>query len=121
MPDGSMRAFPQASNAVPFTVAPSITNPAHNAIAVAAANVVTVTGGIFQHADVLPEHVRVIVGGEPVPIKPAGPLIAGRFEIVSATQIRFQFPIPGLTSGGVLPLRIIVNGAENAPRWVQVP
>lgn len=121
MPDGSTRAFPQASNAVPFTVAPSITNPAHNAIAVAAANVVTVTGGVFQHAAVPPEDVRVIVGGEPVPIEPSPALTPGHFEIVSPTQLRFQFPIGALTSGAVLPLRIIVNGAENAPRWVQVP
>ncbi len=120
MPDGTMRAFPQSSNSVPFTVAPTITNPAHNAIAVAAADIVTVTGGIFDHADVLPENVRVIVGGEPIPLA-TGALVAGRFEIVSATQLRFQFPIAGLTSGAVLPLRIIVNGAENAPRWVQVP
>ena len=35
MPDGRMRAFPQTSNDVPFTVVPSVTNPAYNAVAVA--------------------------------------------------------------------------------------
>jgi Pvc16 N-terminal domain len=121
MPDGSIRSFPQKSNEVPFTVTPAITNPAYNAVAVAVANIVTVTGSVFQHADVEPGNVRVIIGSEPVPLEPALVLTAGHFEIVSATQIRIQFPIAGLASGATLPLRVIVNGAEHSPRWVQVP
>lgn len=121
MPDGSMRAFPQVSNAVPFTVAPQISNPAYNAVATAIANIVTVTGSVFQHADVAPENVRVIIGAEPIPLEPTAALTAGHFEIASPTQLRIQFPIPNLVSGATLPLRVIVNGAENPPRWVQVP
>jgi len=121
MPDGSTRAFPQASNAVPFTVTPLITSPPYNLPAVAAADIVTVTGGVFQHADVPAANVRIIVGGEPVPREPTAGLTAGHFIIDSANQIRIQFPITGVASGAVVPLRIIVNGAENAPRWVQVP
>jgi hypothetical protein len=121
MPDGSKRAFPQESNQVPFTVAPSITNPAHNVVAVAVGDIVTITGGVFQHADVAPEGVRVFVGAEPVPLEPVGPLSPGHFEIASATQLRIRFPLAGVTSGPTLPLRVIVNGAENAPRWVLVP
>ncbi len=120
MPDGSMRAFSQTSNEVPFTVAPSVTTPAHNVVATAVGNVVTVTGGRFQHPDIAKENVRVTVGAVSIPLQPSGPLTAGHFE-VSATQLKFQFPIAGLTPGDVLPLRIIVNGAENAPRWVRVP
>jgi hypothetical protein len=121
MPDGSVRAFPQTSNEVPFTVAPHILIPAHNSVAVAVGNVVTVTGSIFQHPAVAPEDVRVIVGPEPVPLETLAVLTAGHFEIVSATEIRFQFPIAGLTPGQTLPLRVIVNGTENSPRWVRVP
>jgi len=121
MPDGSMRAFPQTSNQVPFTVAPSVTNPAHNVVAVAVADIVTVTGGPFEHADVLPESVHVNIGPAPVPLEPTVALTAGHFEIVNATTLRIQFPIAGLNSGETLPLRVIVNGAECAPRWVRVP
>jgi len=121
MPDGSTRAFPQASNEVPFTVVPQISNPAHNAVATAVGNIVTITGNVFQHADVSPENVRVIIGAEPIPIEPGAVLTAGHFEIVNATQLRIQFPVTGLGSGATLPLRVIVNGAENFPRWVQVP
>lgn len=121
MPDGSIRSFPQKSNEVPFTVTPQITNPAYNVVAVAVANIVTVTGSVFQHADVEPENVRIVIGSEPVPIEPTAALTPGHFEITSATQIRIQFPIAGLASGATLPLRVIVNGAEHSPRWVQVP
>jgi len=123
MPDGRVRAFPQTSNVVPFTVAPAITNPAYNVVAAAVGpqSIVTVTGGVFQHADVLPENVRVIVGPEPVPLETTAALTPGHFEIVSPTVVRFRFPIAGLTSGTTVPLRVIVNGAENSPRWVLVP
>jgi hypothetical protein len=121
MPDGSVRAFPQTSNEVPFTVSPQITNPAYNVIATAVGNVVTVTGGVFQHPDVEPGDVRVIIGAEPVPLEPTATLTAGHFEISSPTQLRIQFPIPNLVPGSTLPLRVIVNGAENSPRWVLVP
>ena len=122
MPDGSTRAFPQTSNEVPFTISPHITNPAYNVVAVAAGpqNIVSITGGVFEHAEVTPENVRVIVGPEAIPIETTAALTPGHFEIVDATQLRFRFPIAGLTSGQVLPLRIIVNGAENSTRWVQV-
>jgi hypothetical protein len=81
---------------------------------------VTVDGGIFQDPEVPPENVQVIVGPEPVPIV-TGALTPGHFKIVNASQIQFKFPIANLNSGDVLPLRILVNGAENAPRWVRVP
>ena len=121
MPDNTIRAFPQTSNEVPFTVTPLVTNPAYNAVAAAVANIVTVTGGPFEHADVLPEGVRVIIGAEPVPLEPSMALTAGHFEITSPTQLRIRFPIAGLTSGETLPLRVLVNGAECSPRWVLVP
>ncbi len=123
MPDGTMRAFPQSSNQVPFTVAPAVTNPAYAAVAVAIGpqNLVTVDGGLFQHSDIPPENVRVIVGPEPGPMETAAVLTAGHFEIVGPNRLRFRFPVGALSSGEVLPLRVIVNGAECAPRWVRVP
>jgi hypothetical protein len=123
MPDGTIRPFAQESNQVPFTVAPTITNPAFNAVAVAVGpqNIVTIDGGIFQHPDVDPAGIRVFVGAEPVPLEPTAALSPGHFEVVNPTRIRFRFPLAGVTAGATLPLRVIVNGAENAPRWVQVP
>jgi hypothetical protein len=53
--------------------------------------------------------------------KGAGPLTAGQFEVVNATTLHFKFPASGFVSGTKAMLRIIINGAENAPLWVQVP
>jgi len=124
MPDGSIQAFPQTSNEVPFTVAPAISSPPYNATAKeapAGSATVTVVGGPFQDAALPAGSVQVIVGPEPVPLQAVGPPAAGNFSIASPTQLVIQFPIAQLNSGDVLPLRVIVNGAENAPRWVQVP
>ncbi len=122
MPDGSIRNFANTSNEVPFLVSPTITNPAYNVVATAnAQGIVIVTGGTFQHADIGPDDVKLVVGPESVPLETTASLTPGHFRISSATQLRFRFPIPGLTSGQIVPFRILVNGAENAPRWVTVP
>jgi hypothetical protein len=123
MPDGSLRSFPQESNQVPFTVAPLITNPAFNVVATAVGpqQIVTIDGGVFQHPEVAAVNVRLFVGSEAVPLEPTVSLTPGHFEIVSPTQLRFRFPLAGVVAGEVLPLRVLVNGAESAPRWVRVP
>jgi uncharacterized protein DUF4255 len=120
MPDGSIRSFAQTSNEVPFLITPAITNPPANAVATAIAQVVTVTGGVFQHPDIDPDAVKVLVGPQEIP-RASGALTAGHFRVSSPTQLLFQFPISGLNSGEVVPFRIVINGAENGPRWVAVP
>jgi hypothetical protein len=122
MPDGSFRSFPQTSNEVPFLVTPAVTNPPVNTVATAnAQGVVIITGGIFDHPDIPADAVSVMVGPQNVPREPTAALTPGHFRVSSPTQLRFRFPIAGLNSGEVLPFRIVVNGAENAPRWVAVP
>jgi len=119
MPDGSIQSFSQTSNEVPFLVTPEINT------VTTAAFLVTVTGlhGIFQNHDIAPESVKIMIGSLEIPQDlpaPANPSL-GHFCVDSATQLRIQFPISGLNSGETLPLRIMINGTENAPRWVTVP
>lgn len=122
MPDGSFRDFVQTSNEVPFLITPAVTSPAVSTVATAnAAGVVIITGGVFAHADIDADAVKVLVGPEEIPLAPAAGLIPGHFRVSSAIQLRFQFPIGGLSSGETHPFRIMINGAENAPRWVNVP
>jgi hypothetical protein len=143
MPDGSIRAFSQTSNEVPFVVTPAVTTPNPGTVANAdAQGVVVVQGHLFRHASFTNDTLKVVVGSEALVLNDPAlqsppPLPApGEFEIVDATTlvppvvlddpllpfvIRFRFPITGLTSGDVVPLRVLVNGAENAPRWVKVP
>jgi len=122
MPDGSTQDFPQTSNEVPFLVVPDIISPAPNVVATAnAQGVVIVNGGVFDDPDIPPDAVKVFVGPQSVPREPTATLTAGHFRVSSPTQLRFRFPISGLNSGDVLPFRIIINGAENTPRWVAVP
>jgi hypothetical protein len=117
MPDGSTRVFANLSNESPFLVTPSIA-----AISPPAPDgTITVTGGVFQNAAIAADAVLVLTGGTVLQPKGGGALAAGQFQIVNPTTLNFQFPASGFVSGAMTMLRIIINGAENAPVWVQVP
>jgi hypothetical protein len=118
MPDKTLRDFVKTSNATPFVVTPDIVKP------IAPANVagiVTIVGGLFQDPAIAADGVQLFVGSSNLPLQTVGPLAPANFEVVDPTHLRFRFPIPGLVSGDVTPLRVIVNGAESAPNWVPVP
>ncbi|HEX2854249.1 MAG TPA: Pvc16 family protein [Opitutaceae bacterium] len=137
MPDGNLRDFTGTSNEVTFAVAPLITSPDAVTVATAdATGVVVVQGHLFRHAALANEDLRVVVGAGELPRETTGALQAGHFEVMDGSTlplpfalddatrpfvIRFQFPIAGVNSGDVVPLRIRINGAENAPRWVEAP
>lgn len=116
--DGLVRDFEQPSNATPFVVVPRLTavSPPQQS------GLITITGATFQHADIAPEDVDVYVGEtrltRDAPPPPDPP--AGAFRIESPTSIRLRLP-SGLAAGSTHPLRVIVNGAESAPRWVVAP
>ena len=118
MPDKTVRDFSKTSNQAAFFVTPSIVKPIPPPNA---QGIVTLTGGVFQDTAIPPGVVQVFVGAASLLPKPAGPLNPGQYEIVDATHVRFRYPIPGVASGDTLPLRMIVNGAESAPNWVQAP
>ena len=137
-PGGSPQDLVQTSNSVPFIVTPNITTPSATATAGAdAQGIVVVQGWIFNDPDLAAGSIQVLVGPGELSLQTgAGGLTAGNFEVVDGTTlvppvvldnaarpfvIRFRFPITGLNSGDSVPLRIVINGAENAPRWVTVP
>jgi Pvc16 N-terminal domain len=116
MPGNVLRDFITTSNQTPFVVTPGIAS-------VSPVNqIVTVAGGIFPDDNFKPPYtIEVFVGGQLLTRVKAGSLGAGQYEVVNANQLRFQFPIPNLISGSVVPFRLIINGAESAPNWVTVP
>ncbi|HWV55913.1 MAG TPA: DUF4255 domain-containing protein [Longimicrobiales bacterium] len=116
MPDGSVRAFPQTSNAVPLTITPRIDGIS----APDAAGVFQLQGYTFQHAELEPEDVELFFGPDRATPGTAGSLNPGEFAITADDTIEARLPA-GLASGSHVPLRVLVNGAESAPRWVEVP
>ena len=117
MPDKSIRAFVKTSNATPFVVTPRITGILPPDLL----QRVVVQGGIFKDAAIAADQVEVFVGASKVPPKPTATLNPGEFDVVDASHLRFRYPIAGLKAGAVVPLRLIINGAESAPNWVTVP
>ncbi len=116
MVDGTSRAFEYVSNESPFAIVPridSMTAPDGDGI-------FTVTGTLFEHPDFPPEAVVVHIAENRLAGGAAGSLDPGQYAVVDATRIEVRLPA-GLLSGQVLLFRLIVNGAESAPRWVIVP
>lgn len=118
MPDKTVRSFSKTSNQVAFFVTPAITKPIPPPNA---QGVVALAGGVFQDPAIPGDGVQVFVGPTALTPKPAGPLNPGQYEIVDASHLRFRYPVPGVASGDTVALRVIVNGAESAPNWVQAP
>lgn len=104
------------SNESPFAIAPLIST-----VSVPdGAGRFTVTGGIFAHPDILAGMVQVYVGAAKLTAGDFTNLQEAEFGVENANTLHARLP-SGFVSGDRLSLRIIVNGAETAPRWVTVP
>ncbi len=112
-PGGSITTFTQLSNQCPFTITPRV-----DSIAGPVASIFTVTGYVFQHADLSSDDVQVFIGGNRLALTTANPPLAGEFRVDSSTQLRFR--IPTEVDPGNVPFRVFINGAESAPRWITV-
>jgi hypothetical protein len=110
MLDGTRRSFPKLSNQTAFAVAPAITAVAE------AAGLWTITGQIFDPAALPDDDIQLFLGPDRLARVDLAPA-AGEFQVVSGTQIDFR-QFAGTPAGTVLPLRLIIRGAENAPRWI---
>ncbi len=137
MPDGSLRDFTGTSNKVTWVVTPLLTSPGPTVVGTADANgVFVVQGHIFRHPNLDGSDIKVVVGPLELPRETTGTLQPGHFEVVDGTTllppvvlddttrpfvIRFRLADGSLAPGDVVPLRVMIRGAENAPRWVLVP
>jgi hypothetical protein len=127
--DGSIRQFEHTSNVVPFMISPRVDGP--DVIAPTAGGLVTVEGYGLEHPD-LPSHAeRMYVAQTLLERGISGSLSQAQYAIASTNNVDPNIPddpqtlelvIPGgLPSGTLVPLRIVVNGAESPPKWIQIP
>jgi hypothetical protein len=113
LPDGSIRRFEKTSNQAPFAVTPRI-----DAVNFAA-GLGTVTGYNFD-PDLLPgDDIQLYLGTDRLERVTVGPG-SGQFRVVDRGKLEFAAPAAAV-SGAVLPLRLIIRGAESAPRWITLP
>ena len=113
--DGSLETFVNNSNEIPFLIVPTITGFAPVGGAIQA------TGSVFQNPALPADAIQVFLGSTLITPKAGAVLNPGEFEIISPTKLNFIFPTTGFVSGKFVPFRLIINGAENSPVWVQVP
>jgi hypothetical protein len=81
--------------------------------------VYTIDGGPFSDA-ATPIVTRVSIAASMLTPRGAAPLAAGQFEITAPNHLTFMLPSTAVT-GEQLPVRVIVEGSESPPAWVQVP
>ena len=118
LPDGQVRRLVQTSNETPFTITPyieSVDGPNADGLW-------TVRGRIFEHDELDARDLQVFVGAVRLTRAQSGngDLHPGEFRVDSSNEIELHMP-DDFTPDQHHPLRVIVSGAESAPRWIQVP
>lgn len=113
LPDGTTRQFEWRSNQTPFAVTPQILTLTPGAIWV-------VTGARFDPAVLTGDAIQLFLGPDRLSRVTAGTPAAGEFRVMSSTTLRFR-PPAALASGTVVPFRLLIEGAESAPRWITIP
>jgi hypothetical protein len=113
-PDGTTTTVEQLSNDVPFTMVPAVTS-----FSAVVGGVFTTVGATFQHADLDPGAVRVYIGEAQLSAGTSGSLLPGEFAVTGPAAIEMRFPAAAI-AGTFVPVRIMVNGAESLPKWIQV-
>jgi len=119
LPDGSQRDFDADSNESAFVIAPRIAGVTE------AGGVLTVTVDGFQPHALAAGELLVFAGPHRLARVNANPPGPGQFFTpvappAAVNTLRLRFPA-ALVPGSVLPLRLIVRGAESQPHWEVVP
>jgi hypothetical protein len=115
-PNGNPRDFRYVSNSFPVTISPRI----DAVTAPDAANRISISGFRFQNAALPTGSVQLYVGDTRLTERiTAGNPVAGEFKVTAPNTIVAS--LAGLVAGQVLPLRVLVAGAEAAPRWITTP
>jgi hypothetical protein len=114
-PDGAIKTFTQTSNETPFTITPHIDSPI---MTPDGTGLVQVQGYIFQHADIEDKDIEVFLGTERLVAGTSGSLNPGEYAVIDETHLELQLPTGA--APGYVPFRLIINGAESPPSWVNI-
>jgi hypothetical protein len=120
LPDGGARDFDTFSNQATLVIAPRIVTLTFNAPGV---GTITVDG--FQPHAILQNDILLFAGTEKLSRTTTDPPPAGMFFTPASPppqtdKIRFRLPA-GTPSGSLVPIRLVVRGAESPPRWETAP
>jgi hypothetical protein len=118
LPNGTQRDFDSFSNEAAFAITPKVLGI--SALAADLSGTVTVDG--FVPALLANGALALFAGAEKLQRIPVGPLAAGQFFTEPGPSQVIQFRLPSATlPETAVPLRLVVRGAECAPRWSVTP
>jgi len=117
LPNGQTRIVSNSSNQFPFIISPRIDN-----ISALVGTVVTITGYIFQFfvaaIDILADKIDVYVGEKRMDRNKTVLFNPDEFKITAPNTMQINLAAP-VNPGQQIPLRIIIDGAESGPLWIQ--
>jgi hypothetical protein len=114
--DGTTKTTTLFSNEMPFQIVPRVVPGAPSP----ATRVFDVTGGLFMDAALPPAAVRASIAGVQLTPGSAGSLAPGEYAVKTPTAIEMRIPSE-VASGQWAPVRVVINGSESPPAWVQAP
>ncbi len=119
LPGGATRDFDVFSNQATLSIAPRIVSIAF------AAGLGTITVDSFQPHAIALNDILLFAGSDRLTRTTTNPPPAGSFFTPAAPpaatdKIRFRLPA-GIPTGSIIPIRVVVRGAESAPRWEVAP
>jgi hypothetical protein len=113
LPDGSQRDFDFWSDEASLSIAPGIVGVGFTG------GLGTITVDSFDPSALAGAEVILYAGNVRLTRAAGGPA-AGEFRTVAPDLIEFRLPA-GTPTGTQVPLRLLVRGAESAPRWETAP
>lgn len=119
LPDGSSRDFDAESNPATLAIAPRILSVGF------AGGIGTISVDSFEPHLFAGNDILLFAGGERLMRSTTNPPPAGTFYTPAAppaatTTLRFRLPA-GTAGGTLVPIRLVVRGAESEPRWEVAP
>ena len=102
-----------ASNEIPIQIRPSI-----SAVTSAGGGVYDITGGLFKGGAGDTVQVEVYINLEGLSLAD-GAIDAGKYKVVDESTVRFKVPA-SITTGETVSVRVVVNGAESLPIYLEV-
>ena len=117
LPNGTTRLIEHLSNQFPFIVTPRL-DIVNDLITKPLGSTITINGHGFQDAQLPESEVQIYVGSQQYTASSGN--TPKTFNIRSLTTFDLTLEDTPSVKGQTLPLRVIIAGAESAPKWITI-
>lgn len=117
LPNNTTRVIEHVSNQFPFIVTPRL-DIMNDLITTPLGSTITINGHGFKDAQLPESEVQIYVGNQRYTASSGN--TPETFNITSLTAFNLTLSNDPSVRGQTLPLRVIIAGAESAPKWIKI-